>query len=640
MGVTARVLGGLLCTGALACGQAAAPLEAYGRLPNLENVAISPDGSKLAFVRTSGDLRAVAVASLADRKLIAAGRLGEIKLRTLRWADDDHLMLISSKTGLPWGLVGKSHEWYMLSVFEVSTHKINNYPKTIDEISMMNVIAGQPMIRRLGKDTFLFIPGIYATDRTELALFKVNLRTGDESTVRLGTETTRGWLVDEAGEIIAENNYTEWNQRWQLKIRRGRHLAEAVSRQVPIDVPEILGFGPDGESILLDDLVDGDPVWRLVSLRDGKLGPALEERGGLSEPIEDPKTHRLIGGIRTGDETEYVFFDPSLKSRWGAVVSAFEGERVELVSASQDLMKFVVRVDGPRHGFEYELVDMNTAQSMPLGKVYDDVSEIMDVRPISYPAADGMKIPAYLTLPAGKPAKKLPLLVFPHGGPADRDTARFDWWAQAMASQGYAVLQPNFRGSAIDWSFTQAGFGEWGRKMQTDLSDGVRYLDKEGIIDPKRVCIIGASYGGYASLAGVTLDPGVYRCAVSVAGVSDLKAFLIWVKQRESAGDHISQRYWDRFMGVQNYKDLSLDAISPIHHIDNVNVPVMLIHGRDDTVVPFEQSDIIYNALQKAHKSVELVTLKNEDHWLSRNDTRLQMLQSAMAFIKAHNPPD
>jgi dipeptidyl aminopeptidase/acylaminoacyl peptidase len=264
----------------------------------------------------------------------------------------------------------------------------------------------------------------------------------------------------------------------------------------------------------------------------------------------------------------------------------------------------------------------------------------MEVHRIMYAAADGLQIPAYLTLPSGRPPSKLPLIVFPHGGPAARDTEDFDWWAQAMASQGYAVLQPNYRGSSLNWSFLSAGFGEWGRKMQTDLSDGVRYLAKEGIIDSTRVCIVGASYGGYAALAGVTLDPGVYRCAVSVAGIADLRRMLQWVDLKETYGAHLGRRFWDRFMGVENYRDLNLDPISPIKHLDKVNVPVLLIHGRDDTVVPFEQSDIMLSAMKKANKSVELFTMKKEDHWLSRSETRLQMLQSSIGFLKANNPPD
>jgi dipeptidyl aminopeptidase/acylaminoacyl peptidase len=189
----------------------------------------------------------------------------------------------------------------------------------------------------------------------------------------------------------------------------------------------------------------------------------------------------------------------------------------------------------------------------------------------------------------------------------------------------------------LNLRFIEAGFGQWGRKMQTDLSDGVRYLAKQGVIDPARVCIVGGSYGGYAALAGVTLDPGVYRRAVSVAGISDLRRFLNW-----SADKYLSwtQRYWDRFMGISGQSDPALIAASPIEHVSAVTVPVLLIHGRDDTVVPFEQSDVMLSALKRAGKSVELVTMKHEDHWLSRSETRLQMLQATVAFLKANNPPN
>jgi dipeptidyl aminopeptidase/acylaminoacyl peptidase len=172
--------------------------------------------------------------------------------------------------------------------------------------------------------------------------------------------------------------------------------------------------------------------------------------------------------------------------------------------------------------------------------------------------------------------------------------------------------------------------------MQTDLSDGVRYLVKEGMVDPGRVCIVGASYGGYAALAGVTLDPGVYRCAVSVAGVSDLKRML------QDVSDYAAreQRYWDRFMGVSGASDPLLQELSPIKHVDAINVPVLLIHGRDDTVVRFDQSSRMFDAMKHAKKNVEMVTLKNEDHWLSRSETRRQMLESTVAFLRAQNPPD
>lgn len=209
----------------------------------------------------------------------------------------------------------------------------------------------------------------------------------------------------------------------------------------------------------------------------------------------------------------------------------------------------------------------------------------------------------------------------------------------ALASQGYAVLQPNYRGSDVNEHLLEAGFAQWGRKMQTDLSDGVSYLAKQGIVDPTKVCIVGGSYGGYAALAGVTLQPTVYRCAVSVAGISDLARLLRW-ENRGGVEDRYATRYWDRFWGVSGDSDPALDAISPIKHVAAVRAPVLLIHGRDDTVVPYEQSQIMFDALRSENKDVELVTLQKEDHWLSSSDTRLQMLQTTVAFLRAHNPPD
>jgi len=346
-------------------------------------------------------------------------------------------------------------------------------------------------------------------------------------------------------------------------------------------------------------------------------------------------TGRIIGGVLDRQDLEYVFFDNEMQAHWNAILRSFPHARVQLVSHSDDFSKVVVLVFGASEGYFYALFDWNSHTAKVLAPVYDGLATTSEVKAVSYPAADGLEIPAILTLPPGSTGQNLPLIVFPHGGPAASDTPDFNWWSQALAAQGYAVLQPNYRGSTVSEQFLEAGYGEWGRKMQTDLSDGVRYLAKQGLIDPKRVCIVGASYGGYAALAGVTLDPGVYRCAVSVSGLSDLRRFHTW-----SGKTHLSvtQRYWDRFMGTVDRNDPALIAISPIEHLSAVTVPVLLIHGRDDTVVPYEQSEVMLDAMQRAGKSVELVTLKHEDHWMSHSDTRLQMLEACVAFLKANNP--
>jgi dipeptidyl aminopeptidase/acylaminoacyl peptidase len=617
-----------------------APLETYGRLPNLEQVAISPDGSRLALVRTVADRRLLLLLSLTDHKLIGKPlNFGDAKLRDLDWADDGHIMLISSVTSPPpIGLLGKVSEWSLLSIWDIGKEKLSIYPNTSNTNgpNSMNVISGTPMVRHINGHTVLFIPGVFISGYTLPGLFRVDLNTGLQTLIREGTLATENWLVDEEGEIAAEADYDQKDQHWRMLERRDGHLREIASGHEAIDIPSLLGFGPTPNTLLVQTREDGDPVWRLLSLQDGSFGQPMAERNTLETPLEDRLTHRMIGGKHLGDYPQYVFFDKEWQARWQSIKEGFSGEQVELISASANFKKVVVKVTGPVHGYSYELMDMSSFRTEQIGDVYQGVEQPLEVKRITYEAADGLKIPAYLTLPFRKPTQKLPLIVFPHGGPAARDSAQFDWWAQAMASQGYLVLQPNYRGSTLTTGHMAAGFGQWGRKMQTDLSDGVSYLVKQGMADPARVCIVGASYGGYAALAGVTLQQGIYRCAVSVAGVSDLKHML---RDVDSFADR-ERRFWNRYMGVTGPSDPLLQQISPIKHVDAITVPVLLIHGKDDTTVTFDQSSDMFDAMKRAKKEVEMVTLKREDHQLSRSETRLQMLQATVAFLRAHNPPD
>jgi dipeptidyl aminopeptidase/acylaminoacyl peptidase len=283
------------------------------------------------------------------------------------------------------------------------------------------------------------------------------------------------------------------------------------------------------------------------------------------------------------------------------------------------------------------MVDIKTGQADILGTAYSVKGvDVGPMRMVHYKAADGLDIHGVLTLPPGRPAKNLPVIVFPHGGPGARDYPGFDWWAQAFASRGYAVLQPNFRGSTgYGAPFQRAGDGEWGRKMQTDISDGLAYLVREGIVDSKRACIMGASYGGYAALAGVTLQKGLYRCAVAVAGVSDILK-MTRTDVRESGGSQLLLRAFRATLG----KESDRRAVSPVNFVRRADAPILLIHGKDDTVVPYDQSVDMASELRNAGKPVELVTLPGEDHWLSRSETRLAMLAAAMRFVQTHNPAD
>jgi dipeptidyl aminopeptidase/acylaminoacyl peptidase/transposase-like protein len=617
------------------------PLDVYGRLPSLEEVVLSPDGSRLAFVRTQGDTRTITIVSLADQKPVGALGVGEHKLRSLEWADEDHLVIVTSKTGVPLGYTGRDREWSLMQVYDLTAKRLVDIPDPphMRGVRMLNAVAGSAMVRRAGGHTLIFVPGVLEDDFNGEALFRIDLQTNVQTIARTGRGGSR-WLVDENGELSAEEDYDERTQRWVVRAYHDGKGRDLASGSAVIDVPMMLGYGPTPDSILMEFVENGQATWRLMSLADGSVGTPLAGHQALNEPIEDPNSQYMIGGVRVDDDTQYVFFDEARQRRWNSVVAAFPGAHVRLVSETNDFSKFVIRVDGVTQGYVYELVDMKAHHAIPLGAVYKGLDEVLPTRRITYKAGDGLEIPAYLTLPGGREAKALPLVVAPHGGPAARDTADFDWWAQAMANEGYAVLRPNYRGSALSEPFLEVGFGEWGRKMQTDLSDGVRYLVREGIADPARVCIVGASYGGYAALAGVTLDPGTYRCAASVAGLSDLKRLLDWVDGNHSSGKSLEQRYWDRFMGVTGPKDPQLDALSPVRHVDVVTVPVLLIHGRDDTVVPIKQSTVMLDAMRRVGKQANLVAMPHEDHWLSRSETRLQMLRTIVEFLRANNPPN
>jgi hypothetical protein len=203
---------------------AATPLEAYGRLPSLEFATLSPDGSKIAFVQTVQDLRLLEIFDLADRKVLGRTRVGDNKVRSVQWADDTHLLLTTASTVMPWELIGERHEWHLMQVFNLATGKwrpLLTRPNT--SVQTMNVVSGRPVVQRKGNETILYIEGIAVSGVTHPALFRVNLTTGAEDMVREGSITTQEWLVDDSGDIIAEQDYSEKEQRWAIRLFSGGH---------------------------------------------------------------------------------------------------------------------------------------------------------------------------------------------------------------------------------------------------------------------------------------------------------------------------------------------------------------------------------------------------------------------------------
>ena len=624
------------------------PLDAYGKLPAIEAIQISPDGKRLAFIATNGDSRFLAVSDVETNKILVRVPTGTRKVIAVHWLGSNNVIgSVERDVDAGWWIGGKAAV-VIAAAIDIDKQRVhplidvNNSSK--DGSTTVNEIYGEPQIRILGGKAYAFAQGenfVYHVGY--LSLFRYDATIGESWLARRGDAETIGWLVGEDGEPLAQEIYNDDTQRWAIRTRMNGGFATAISGQSTPEMPSIVGLSRDGKSTLVAIMVDDDAAGRrgqLVELRPDQSSwsaPVLKHIP--DEMVFDPTTEHFIGaGDLEGDAWDYVFFDAADQKRWTMLTKAYAGSNIRVRSMSADHQRWVVSVDSPVEGQAYALVDFATGKTQWIGNDYDAPNRYLsDKKPIAFKAADGMGLSGYLTLPRGADPKALPLVVFPHGGPAARDEPGFDWWAQAMASRGYAVLQVNYRGSdGYGWKHLSAGFGQWGRKMQTDLSDGVRYLAKEGTIDPKRVCIVGASYGGYAALAGATLETGVYRCAVSVAGVSDLRRLARFQGDR---GGKASKAYILRFLGTKTLSDPALDEISPLRHVDKVSIPVLLIHGKDDSVVDFSQSELMYEALEREGKDVQLIALPHEDHWLLSGVTRAQMLQATMDFLLKNNPP-
>lgn len=342
---------------------------------------------------------------------------------------------------------------------------------------------------------------------------------------------------------------------------------------------------------------------------------------------------RVTGVAYTSDRPRMHWLDPALADVQAQFDKAVGPDRIaSIVSLSRDQSKMLVWVGDASQPGSYYYYDANAGGSMTrIGFVNSAIkAPLSPVSTYRYKARDGLSVEAILTLPRGREAKKLPLILMPHGGPGARDSARYDWWAQFLADRGYAVVQPNYRGSTgYGDAFRDAGDGEWGLKMQDDLNDAVSDLAAKGMIDPARVCIAGASYGGYAAMRGAQRDGDKFRCAISYAGVSDLPDIMNY--DSGFLNGNSARDYWKR--SAANIKD-----VSPINHAGSFSAPILIMHGKKDKRVPVSQSRRMADRLKAAGKSVEYVEQPLGDHYFSRQADRQQFLEAIEAFLKKYNP--
>jgi dipeptidyl aminopeptidase/acylaminoacyl peptidase len=663
---TAFVSGVAIAFVGLATASAAPPpASAFGRLPQVQDAAISPDGSKVAMVGGAGDRRIISIAPVDGTQALAVD-IGRASVRSLSWAGNNYLLVRSSLLQ-QWknAAAGGQFTYHMDRDFvlgsdgQVIGQLLNNSAasaaatglpirRIIDGAEPKAIVLGldvnsrmlmKPTDTRLGgKDEFLL-----------WSLWKVDVRTGVGHVVERGGETTADWIVDLQGEprVRFEQDPVHHAAAVLVRSKSSRTwttlLSTADTRTHPL--PELLGYSdPEDAAYVVESAPGGGLQVVRHGLADGAtsvVGPA-----GAFSDLDlrfDPYTDAPVAVVGGGGGTAAThWLDPRLGGLAAKLGKAFPGKVADFYDWSRDRSRILVSVESADSPPAWYLLEAAKGQLSPVASSYPELDGVPlgTTTWFTFKARDGLDIPAYLTLPpAGQgPRGRLPLIVLPHGGPAARDDAGFDWWTQFLASRGYAVLRPQYRGSrGFGADFERAGRKEWGGKMQTDLLDGIADLAAKGVIDPGRVCIVGASYGGYAALTGAALHPEAYRCAASVNGISDVGLFL--GETIHSYGrDSDSIDYWRESIGDVRSDAALIAAVSPARRAAEVRGPILLVAAEEDTTVPFEQSVTMRKALTAAGKSVEMVSLPGDDHYLSTSATRTKMLESLDAFLAKNLP--
>ena len=633
-------------------------LSAAAKVPMAEFVeravvvspVLSPDGRFLAVAKTSDDRAKTVVAVIEldapNTSPTIAMYTETAKVKWVRWANNDRL------------LIGATDSIFLAEGIRV--HAGFSRVVSVDRQggALTVLFANQQWLRYASDLTQIvhplpdepnFVLMAASDEYGKSNLYRVNINDGKAVLVHRGTRGTTNWLTDLQGHPKVRWDEESTLGRTDVLFRKGESDDwDVVARYDSRDLPElnIVGFGDDPTTAIVASRGGTDRYglyeYNVVSRSFGRQlfqHARVDVGSPFGGPIYDPYTTKVLGIDYVDDVWFSHYFDPDLAAIQQKMEIHFSDSAiVSPFSWSKDRKHFVVYTEGPRDPGSYHLYDVPKNSMTLIGRRFPKLTptELGEMVVVKYLAKDGTAIPGYLTMPPGKGAKNLPMIVMPHGGPELRDYVQYDSWVQMLANRGYAVFQPNFRGSGgYGKAFTEAGHRQWGRLMQDDISDGVRALIKDGTADPARICIVGASYGGYAALAGGAFTPELYKCVVSVAGVSDIPMML--KDDKISYGkDSYTYNYWKKWVGDPKIDFEQMKAVSPAFHAEKFVAPVLLIHGTLDTNVRYSQSVRMEKALFKAHKAVELVLIDLEGHSFILPPTRLKLFNQLERFLSVH----
>jgi dipeptidyl aminopeptidase/acylaminoacyl peptidase len=470
--------------------------------------------------------------------------------------------------------------------------------------------------------------------------FRLNVATGEMKMVAENPGKVERWITDHAGVIRAATQtdgvnaslLTRPDEKTPFKTVLTTNFREALSPQFYTfdnkNLYTISNIGRDKSVVVTLDPTTGKETGKLYE------NPEVD----VAALAYSKKRKVVTFAAFDTWKTERKFFDPESEKMYKTLAEKLPGYEVEVVANDKAEDKFIVVANNDRSPGSRHLFDRKTGSLTKLVDVapWLKESELAPMKPVEYKSRDGLTIHGYLTLPLGREPKNLPVVINPHGGPWFRDTWGFNPEVQFLANRGYAVLQMNFRGSTgYGRKFWEASFKQWGRAMQDDITDGVQWLIKEGIADPKRVAIYGGSYGGYATLAGVTFTPNLYAAAVDYVGVANMFTFMKTIPP-----------YWKPFLdmfhemvGDPEKDKAMMEAVSPAMHTDKIKTPLLVAQGAHDPRVNKAESDQIVEGLRKRGVDVDYMVKENEGHGFHNEENRFDFYEAMEKFLDKHLKP-
>ena len=593
---------------------------------------ISPDGKYISFLKPYNGTRNIWVKK-ADEPFSAAKPMSAETKRPVSgyfWSRDSKYLLYAQDQ-----LGDENYNVYAIDPAAAPDKQTGVPPVR----NITDAKGSRAMIYDLPKSApdILYI-GLNDRDKAWHDLYKLRISTGERTLLRKNTDRVAEWVFDNAGKLRAA---LRTDDKGNTEILRTD--ADALTHLYTCDVFESCApihfdhsnqklylITNKGANVDLVELAVMDPATGSVTRVESDPMKRVDLENALFSAVDD----HLLATYYNDDKERIYWKDKSYEADYNWLKHKLPGREIGFTSHTSDERVWIVSAHSDVEPGEVYLFDRNAKKLTLQYRVRDEIprESLAEEKPIRYKSSDGLEIPAYLTLPKGVPAKDLPLVVFPHGGPWARDEWGYSTFPQFLANRGYAVLQPNFRGSTgYGKKFLNAGNGEWGRKMQDDLTWGVKYLVEQGIANPKRVGIAGGSYGGYATLAGVAYTPDLYSAAVAIVPPSDL-IFLLqsippyWEAMRKTM--YVRMGDPDTPEGKK-----LLEEESPVNAASKIKTPLMVVQGANDPRVNKRNSDEIVIAVRDHGVPVEYLVAPDEGHGFARPINNLAMVASMERFM-------